>query len=76
MTATDKTLYVRTNVDGQADVDFQLGTDRKQDVTISAVGQSKVVSAYSGTASPEINWLTLVVEVVKLPVALENMSCV
>ena len=47
---TAKILYVRTDDDGQADVDFQLGTDRKQDVTISAVGQSKVVSAYSGAA--------------------------
>ena len=46
--ATEKVLYVRTDEDGQADVDFQLGTDRKQDVTISAVGQSKVVSAYAG----------------------------
>ena len=47
---TAKILYVRTDEDGQADVDFQLGTDRKQDVTISAVGQSKVVSAYAGAA--------------------------
>ena len=49
-TATDKILYVRTDENGRATVDFQLGTDRKQDVTISAVGQSKVVSAYTGTA--------------------------
>ncbi len=49
--ATDKVLYVRTDPEGKADVDFQLGTDRKQDVTISAVGQSKVVSAYTGTAA-------------------------
>ena len=49
-TATGKTLYVRTDVDGKANVNFQLGTDRKQDVTISAVGQSKVVSAYAGEA--------------------------
>ena len=48
--ATGRTLYVRTNASGQADVDFQLGTDRKQDVTISAVGKSKVVSAYAGDA--------------------------
>ena len=47
---TSKTLYVRTDASGRADVDFQLGTDRKQDVTISAVGQSKVVSAYAGDA--------------------------
>ena len=49
-TDTSKTLYVRTDASGRADVDFQLGTDRKQDVTISAVGQSKVVSAYAGDA--------------------------
>ena len=49
--ATDKILYVRTTGSGQADVDFQLGTDRKQDVTISAVGQSQVVSAYAGTTA-------------------------
>ena len=47
---TAKILYVRTDVNGQAGVGFQLGTDRKQDVTISAVGQTKVVSAYSGAA--------------------------
>ena len=46
--ATDKTLYIRTDENGRANVDFQLGTDRKQDVTISAVGQSKKVSAYAG----------------------------
>ena len=50
-TDTNTILYVRTNASGQADVDFQLGTDRKQDVTISAVGQSKVVSAYAGAVS-------------------------
>lgn len=50
MTATAKVLYVRTNSSGQADVDFQLGTNRKQDVTISAVRQTKTVSAYTGTA--------------------------
>ena len=50
-TATGKILYVRTNGSGQADVDFQLGTNRKQDVTISAVRQSKVVSAYAGVAA-------------------------
>ena len=48
--ATGKTLYVRTNASGRADVDFQLGTNRKQDVTVSAVRQTKTVSAYSGTA--------------------------
>ena len=48
---TAKTLYVRTEESGRAVVNFQLGTDRKQDVTISAVGQSKVVSAYTGTAA-------------------------
>ena len=53
-TATDKILYVRTNVSGQADVDFQLGTDRKQDVTVSAVGKSKTVSAYAGTAQNQL----------------------
>ena len=47
---TAKTLYVRTNSSGQADVDFELGTDRKQDVTISAVRKSKTVSAYAGDA--------------------------
>ena len=50
MMDTAKVLYVRTNEEGRADVDFQLGTDRKQDVTISAVRQSEVVSAYSGDA--------------------------
>ena len=50
--ATEKVLYVRTSEEGLADVDFQLGTDRKQDVTISAIRQSKAVSAYAGeTAS-------------------------
>ena len=48
MEATDKTLYIRTDENGQANVDFQLGTDRKQDVTVSALGQSKTVSAYAG----------------------------
>ena len=48
---TAKILYVRTNSAGKADVDFQLGTDRKQDVTINAAGRpSKTVSAYAGTA--------------------------
>ena len=46
--ATDKILYVRTDQNGIADVDFQLGTDRKQDVTVSAVRDSEVVSAYAG----------------------------
>ncbi len=46
--ATDTTLYVRTDTAGIADVDFQLGTDRKQDVTVSAVRQTKTVSAYAG----------------------------
>ena len=46
--ATDKVLYVRTAESGIANVDFQLGTDRKQDVTVSAVRDSKVVSAYAG----------------------------
>ena len=46
--ATDKVIYVRTNIAGLADVDFQLGTDRKQDVTVSAVRQTKTVSAYAG----------------------------
>ena len=46
--ATEKVLYIRTDENGRANVDFQLGTDRKQDVTISAVGQSKKVSAYAG----------------------------
>ncbi len=49
-TATAKVLYIRTNASGQANVDFQLGTDRKQNVTISAVRQTKTVSAYTGTA--------------------------
>ena len=46
--ATDKILYIRTDENGRANVDFQLGTDRKQDVTVSAVGQTKTVSAYAG----------------------------
>ena len=53
-TATEKILYVRTNASGQADVDFQLGTDGKQDVTITAVGLSKVVSAYAGAAGKRL----------------------
>ena len=48
---TAKTLYVRTDKNGKADVDFLPGTDRKQDVTISAIGQSKTVSAYTGSGS-------------------------
>ena len=43
---TGKTLYVLT-VDDKANVKFQLGTDRKQDVTVTAVGRSKVVSMYA-----------------------------
>ena len=46
--ATEKVLYIRTEGNGLADVDFQLGTDRKQDVTVSAVRQTKIVSAYAG----------------------------
>ena len=41
-------LYIRTDENGLANVDFQLGTDRKQDVTVSAVRQTKTVSAYAG----------------------------
>ena len=46
--ATETVLYIRTDENGRANVGFQLGTNRKQDVTISAVGQSKKVSAYAG----------------------------
>ena len=49
--ATDKTLHIRTNTNGLADVNFQLGTDRKQDVTVSAVRQTKTVSAYAGEST-------------------------
>ncbi|MYK19286.1 T9SS type A sorting domain-containing protein [Candidatus Poribacteria bacterium] len=44
---TAKTLYVRTSETGVANVDFQLGTDGKQDVTVTAVGKSETVSAYT-----------------------------
>ncbi|MEG9862443.1 MAG: FlgD immunoglobulin-like domain containing protein [Parvularculales bacterium] len=47
-TDTAKVLYVRTLIHGNANVDFQLGTDRKQDVTISCLGQRRTVSAYAG----------------------------
>ena len=46
---TAKTLYVRTGNTGVANVDFQLGTDGKQDVTVTAVRQSETVSAYAET---------------------------
>ena len=45
---TATVLHVRTAASGIANVDFQLGTNRKQDVTVSALRQSKTVSAYAG----------------------------
>ena len=45
-TGGGKTLYIRTGSDG-AKVDFRLGTAAEQKVTISAVGKSKEVSAFT-----------------------------
>ena len=45
-----KILYVRTN-SGVANVDFEFGTNEKQDVTISTVGLTRMVSVY--TESPD-----------------------
>ena len=46
---TGKTLYVRT-VDGTATVNFILGTAGEQEVSVTAVGQTRKVSAYTEAA--------------------------
>ena len=53
--ASGDVLYIRTNTknDGNAIVDFRVGTDGKQDVTVSAVRQSEVVSVYAETFSSD-----------------------
>ena len=48
---TAKLLYVRTDATGVARVNFQFGTDVKQDVRVSAVGKSEIVSAYTDTVA-------------------------
>ena len=52
-TDTDTVLYIRTDANGRATVGFQPGTNKKQDVTVNAVSQSKTVSVYTGTSVSE-----------------------
>ena len=50
-TDTGKLLYVRADVNGVANVNFQLGTAGEQKVTITSVGISKEVSAFTEAIS-------------------------
>ena len=50
MSDTGKTLYMRTGTSGTATVNFILGTAGEQKVSVTAVGQTRRVSAYTEAA--------------------------